>query len=794
MLLNNLKLAIRNFFRRPTYTLINVLGLTLGITTTLFILMYITMESSFDQHHQKADRIFRISSDITEPDAKLRWVDTQPALGPHLKTNYPEVEEFVRVINNGETRFEFKGNTYLEDKVFIVDSTVFNVFTFDFIYGNPKTALQEPNSLVINQSIAQEIFGNIDPVGKELDFEENHFRITGVYKDMPANSHLIARAMASLNSFENYRNATSWGGFFLATYVLLKENISANSFASKLPEVIEKNVAGIFAPMGIKIKYELLPLKDIHLKSTFEGEPEPRGEISFLYIFGLIGLFLLLLAAINYMNLSTARATKRATEVGVRKVLGSQRKQLIVQFLSESILFTLIALAISIFLVFAFLPIFNGTFDLQLSYKLLFQPKVILGVLGVILFLGIIGGSYPAFFLSSFQPIGILKGSLAKGSGNPTLRKALVGVQFAVTLFMLIGTGVIYDQMNYLRNKDLGFDKEQVFTTYADGDKYELLREKLIQHPKIAAVGASNYLLGEGVGRSIANVETATGDMREIGINSYGVDYDFFPTLGIEIINGRNFNRGLGTDTSRAIIVNEAMVKRMNWENPIGRKINIETESENGYRGEVVGVIKDFHQESLYTPITALAFTLSTNNGATHIRFNAQKPDDISEVLAYTEEQFQSIFPEGSFQYEFLNMTYGNLYQSDQKRAKIFSLFSVIMIFIACLGLLGLASFSSEQRTKEIGVRKVLGAQTYDIVYLLTRNYLVLIGLAAVPAFLASWVFMKNWLSTFAYHTNMNFWVYGLAVIIVMILTFLTTGYFALKAARNNPVSALRQE
>ena len=800
MFRNYLTIALRNFRRQPGYTFLNIVGLTIGIAATLFILLYITEETRFDTHHVKADRIFRISSDITEPDDHFRWSVTQDPLAPTLKKDYPEVEQYVRFNGYGRVQFEHKDRTYFEDKIFIVDSTVCDVFTFDFVKGDPKTVLAEPHSIAINQSMANRIFGGADPMGEVLKTPDGEtYKVTGVFKDMPHHSHLIANGMISANSFPEFMNPGpgSWGNFNIYSYVLLKEGVDAGAFAAKLPEVIEKYVAVIFDEFDIKIKYELLPLKGIHLTSDFQGEPEPTGQIAFLYIFGAVGLFMLLIAIINYMNLSTARATLRAMEVGVRKVLGSERKQLIGQFLSESVLFTLIALVLSFLLVHLLLPAFNAAFEVALGSDLLWSKPIMLGALGIVLLTGFLGGSYPAFYLSGFEPMKVLKGSLARGAGNPALRKVLVTVQFAITLFMLIGTGIIYDQMNYLRNKDLGFDKEHIMTFFLEGhearNKYQVIQEKLLQNPKISAVGTCSTTPGRGYSKNLMNAEMANGGMEQYGIDLYAVDFEFFPTLGVAFAAGRNFSKEYGTDSTNAVLINEAMAERFGWDDPIGKKFQRGV-ADTLPMMRVVGVVKNFHQRSLYEPITPLLFFPRANNGNVHVRLKPQNQAELSQVIAFVEKEWQSVFPNTPFEFDFVDAYFMELYKADQVRARIFTLFSVLMILVACLGLLGLASFTAEQRTKEIGIRKVMGAQTMDIVYLLTRNFVLLVALATIPAFIAAWYFMTKWLETFAYHTNMNYVLYGLAFIMVVLITVFTTGYHALKAAQNNPVESLKWE
>lgn len=505
---------------------------------------------------------------------------------------------------------------------------------------------------------------------------------------------------------------------------------------------------------------------------------------------------MILIACINYMNLSTAHSTKRAMEVGIRKVLGSERRQLIGQFLSESILFTLISLLLSFILVHLTLPLFNSAFELNLTADLLWSKQVMWGALGIILLAGVLGGSYPAFYLSGFEPIKVLKGTLAKGTGNPNLRRGLVTIQFVITIFMLVGTGIIYDQMNFLRNKELGFDKEHVMTFKLEDrnsmDKFPIIEEKLLQNPKISSVASASTTLGGGFSKNVLSVERSDETMEEYGVNMYTVDYDFFPTLGVEFKEGRNFSLEFGTDTTEAILVNEAFVERMGWgDNSIGRKIQL-SRRDSGTFSKVIGVVKDFQQQSLYEPIAPLIFIPDSRNDVVHARINPQNKEDLSQFIAFVEQTWREVFPNAPFEFDFVDASFMDLYKADEIRAKIFTLFSVIMVLIACLGLLGLASFTAEQRTKEIGVRRVMGAETSDIIFLLTRNFALLVGLGTIPAFIGAWYFMTKWLDTFEFHTTMNYWLYGLAFFMVLVMTMLTTGYFAMQAAVRNPVDSLK--
>lgn len=798
MLKNYVLVALRNFRRQPGYTALNILGLTLGVSATLFILLYLVRELSYDQYHEKIDRIYRVSSDITETDDAFKWAVTQTPLAPALKNDYPEVEEFVRFIPNGRTQFEYNQQSYFEERTYIVDSTVFDVFSFQFIQGEPHTALHEPNSLAISESLAESIFGRENPMGKTVEIgNDQKLQVRGVYHDMPSNSHLIANAMISAATFpwirEQSRNANSWGGFNIYSYVLLKPGASPKSFEAKLDTVIKQRVAPIFDQFNIKVKYALLAVPDIHLKSDFEGEPEPLGQMSFIYIFGAVALFMLILACINYMNLATARSARRAMEVGMRKVLGSTKGQLIWQFLSESVILTFIALALSFGLVFVLVPWFNQLFDLNLKAAALFSPQLLGGMALILFLVGILGGSYPAFFLSAFQPITIMQGSSSRGTKNIALRKGLVVLQFVISIFMLIGTGIIYDQMNYLRNKELGFDKEHIltfsFTDRSQREKWPVIRNTLLEQPGITAIATASTTPSQGYGKQLMNIETAEGTMDQRGINNYGVDFDFFPTMGMEIIKGRNFSREFGTDSTLAVLVNEAMVKRMAWDDPIGKKLQFNA-NDTLPVARVIGVVKDFHQQALYEPIEPLMFRARFNNRVAHVKIAG----NVSSAINQIEKVWSENIPDAPFEYNFVDDSFMELYQADQVRARIFTLFSIIMIMIACLGLLGLASYTADQRTKEIGIRKIVGASSMDIVRLLTQNFLVLVAFAALPAFVIAWYFMTKWLDTFAYHTPMNYWLYALAFLLTALITLLTTSYHGLKAAQGTPADALRYE
>jgi putative ABC transport system permease protein len=795
MLKNLLLVAIRNFKRDKWYSLLNILGLTIGITFSMFLIFYIMDELSYDRYHEKADRIYRIAAHIKEPDKDtMRWAVTPFPMGPALSKDYPEVEEAVRFVPNGKTMYKNGDTRFYEDKVFFVDSNLFRMFTHSFIEGNPLTALTAPNSMVLTQSVAEKYFGKHKSyVGKTLQNAGGDiYKITAVVKDVPRNSHIIFNLLISGSSLPA-DFANNWGGFGFYTYVLLKPNTNATAFEQKLLPVYDKYLASIFAQFNIKMRFGLQSILSIHLHSDMPNEPEELGSISYIYIFSAVAFFMLLIACINYMNLTTARSARRAKEIGIRKVTGSSKSQLVMQFLVESTLTAIFALLLSIGLIALFLPTFNSLSGKFISFVTLFQPGSLLILLGVILFVGLVGGSYPAFYLSKFNPVSVLKGSLSKGSSNVTLRRVLVVVQFSISMIMLICTWVVYGQLKYLRNKDLGFSKEQVLNARANSDKdisSKILsfKNEVRNNPQVLSVSTAQAVPGSGINFNLFTIETKNGFIDK-GIDCYGVDEDYFKTLGMKIVKGRSFS-GL-PDTLRSIIVNENMVKEFGWgDNAIGKKVKYPGDT-SGFYLEVVGVVKDFNQKSLYNPIAPLLIFFRPNSSGIQLKLDAQ---DITAAVASVEKSWQTYFPELPFEYTFLDQDFDSQYAADQKRGKIFTAFSVLTIFITCLGLLGLIAFTTEQRQKEISIRKVMGANVSQIIPLITRNFIALVGLSCLIAFPVAWYFMSNWLKIFPYNTGLNIAPFLLSAVVVLVITLLTVIFHTVRAAVANPVKALKAE
>lgn len=797
MIKNLLRVAMRNFMRDKWYSLLNILGLTIGITFSVFLIFYVLDELSYDKYNEKADRIYRIASYVKEPDKDtMRWAISPFPMATALSKDYPEVEEAVRIWGNGgKTMLKNGGLRFYEDKIFYTDSNYFRVFTQKFIEGNAQTALTAPKSIVLTQSLAEKYFGrHTSYVGKTLENASGDvYNVTAVIKDVPKNSHIIFNALVSRSSLPA-DFANNWGGFGFYTYVLLKPHVNAAAFEKKLAPLYDKYLASIFAQFNIKMRFGLQPITSIHLHSDTTNEPEELGSMSYIYIFSAVAFFMLLIACINYMNLTTARSARRAKEIGIRKVTGSSKTQLVLQFLVESTLTALFALLLSIGLITLFLPTFNMLSGKFISFGTLFQPNTLFILLGIILFIGIVGGSYPAFYLSKFNPIDVLKGNLSKGSSNVTLRRALVVVQFSISMMMLICTWVVYKQLEYLRTKDLGFNKEQVLTVSANSNKdltsnIRSFKNEMQSNPHVLSVSTAQGVPGGGLPFNLFSIETKNG-FTDKGVDVYfGVDEDFFKTLGIKLVKGRNFS-GL-PDTLRSIIVNENMVKEYGWgDNPIGKKVRFAGDTSNFYL-EVVGVVHDFNQKSLYNPIAPLMFFYRPTNNIIEIKLN---PKNITASIASIEQSWKKYFPDLPFAYTFLDQDFNSQYVADEKRGKIFTAFSILTVIITCLGLLGLIAFTTEQRQKEISIRKVMGANVSQLVPLVTRNFVALVGLSCLIAFPVAWYFMNNWLEIFPYNTGLSITPFILSAFVVLFITLLTVIFHTLRAAVANPVKALRSE
>lgn len=800
MFKNYIKTALRNLIRQRIFSVTNVIGLAIGLATCLLISLFVMDQLSYDRFHEKADRIVRVVFKGTVRGGALNEAHVMPPVAQALKAEYPEIEEAARIRHAGRPFFEVGNKLFYEEDAAFADSNFFDVFTLPMLYGDPKTALSEPYTVVITQEVANKYFGKDNVVGREIHIRDDDMplKVTGVIANLPRNSHFHFDLFASMASFPN-ANSTSWmeSGFF--TYLALRPGYDYKKLEAKLPAVFEKYISPQFPEAfgmsyadyrkaGNEIGLYLQPLADIHLHSDFAYDLSAPGDIRYVYIFGAIALFMLLIACINFMNLSTAGASKRAKEVGVRKVLGSGRRVLAYQFLLESTLLVFISLLLAIGLVIVVLPTFNNVFRETLTLDVLgvwILPLLV--ALGLII--GILSGSYPAFFLSAFKPAAVLKGKLTPNNKAMGLRSGLVVFQFFISIVLIFCTTVVYRQLRYIQHKKLGYDKEQVLVlqTWPLGDNEAAFRQQLLQDARVVDVSNSSYVPAGASANNNFFVHPFGNPSAGVKTLRYDVDDRYIPTLGIELKAGRNFSPEYGTD-STAVIINEAAAMAFGWQDhAVGQTLA----NQDNKALHVIGVVKDFHFKSLHERITPLVMTINDNFGNLIVK---AKAGNISSLIKTVEEQYDAFNPDIPFSYSFLDDRINNTYQTEMKTGNILGIFAGLTIFVACLGLFGLATFMANQRTKEIGIRKVLGASVSHVVSMLSSTYIKLIFIAFLIAVPVAWWIMNTWLETFAYRIETQAWVALLAGLITLVIAMATVGWQAIKAATANPVDALRDE
>ena len=789
MLKNLLKIAIRHIRKHPVYSILNIIGLTLGISSALFLIIYVSDEISYDRYHENADRIYRVSSKITETDDEFTWNVAQIPMGPQVVQDYPEVQSYVRFINMPRSLYKYEDKEYIEEDFYYADSTLFDVFTYKVLKGEVRQAVKDPGKIALTETAAARYFGTADPIGKTLSAGTSTFEVTGVIEDVPTNSHFRFDAVAARNNLP--KQLGTWGNFGVFTYLLFPQNLDVEAFETKIQGMYDAHMKTIFEPLKIKIEYILEPITKIHLYSTNPGEPEPTGSITYVIIFGIVALFLILIAAMNYMNLATARSASRAREVGLRKVVGSRRGPLVAQFLSESVMLTLISLLISIVLFIILLPKFNLLAGKSFNLATLYSPVVIAALLGIILVAGILGGSYPAFFLSRFSPLTVLKGEITQGSAGSLFRKILVVIQFTISVAMIICTLVVFRQLKYLKTMDQGFDQENILTLQLNQGmvrKYPVLKLSLMENDDIKYVTSTNTQIGEGSGKVIFSMETDQG-MAQRGINFAVVDHDFVDALGIKMVTGRDFQLDMPSDTLASVVVNETLANRMGWSDAIGKKVQLGDGAQINAR--VIGVMKDYHQTGMYNEIESLMLVYRERNNIIYIKLSGNNTE---QTMSFIENKWKEVFPDQPFTYTYLSERFNNQFEADEKRGLIFTMFTILAILIACLGLFGLASYMVEQRTREIGIRKVFGADEGVIVRLISRDFIILVSISIIIAVPVAYYFMSNWLENYVYRTNIGVSILAVAALITVLLTFITISFKAYQASVLNPASSIRTE
>jgi putative ABC transport system permease protein len=794
MFRNYLRSAVRNLWKHWGYSLLNIVGLTIGMVAFFLIFIYVRFELSYDNWHSKGDRIYRIVCDLKTPTETMNINRPAWAVAPHLAGEVPEVEAAIRVTMHDNWML-FRGNeVFQQDEVATADSNFFQVFDFPLVKGNPLTALKEPFSVVLTETTAKKYFGDADPIGQSFSLTRDKFHgtVTAVMKDLPENSQIKASMIISMNTTTRKLSPgldDQWSNYGPFAYVLLKPHTNPDAVVRKFPAFLEKLNGSDMHKSQMFPTLFLEPLKTVYLRSTRDGSK--TGNITNVYIFSIVGIFILAIACINFVNLTTARSADRAKEVGIRKVVGAGRGQLARQFIGESIILCLIAYLLAVAIAALLIPPFNNVSGKIVSQGIFSEGGNVLILLGVAIFIGIAAGIYPALVLSSFQPVSVLKGRFATGMRGIVLRKALVVVQFTIATALIIGTIVVYNQLGYMRSQDLGFDKDQRMVMDTRGDSSRLaFEQEVAQIPGVISTAMGGSIPGGDNPGAYSQIENVRGEMQIANLELYFVDFDYIPQFKIKMVAGRPFSRAFGTDTTNAMVLNEAAVKLFGYGSPqqaVGRKFD-----QWGRHGTIIGVMKDFHFRSLQEVIEPLSMRIEPR--ACDLLSVKLDGRNIPATVAAIERKWKEILPARPFSYFFLDEAFDKQYRAEDRFGKLFLYFAVFAIFISCLGLMGLTSYSTIQRTKEIGVRKVIGASIGNIVYLLSRDFLILVILSFVIAAPAAWFFCKHWLDGFAYRIDIYWWIFAAAGLTAVLIAMLTVSYHALRAAMINPVVSLRTE
>jgi len=799
MFKNYLKIAWRNLKKNKGYSVINIGGLAIGMACFLLIAMFIQNELSYDSYHEKADIIYRVVHHSSPDNLEDRWIWGNAPVGPALKSDFSEVVEKVQFSGRSDVLLKYKERSFQEGNCFYVDASVFDVFSWPLLSGNAETALEAPYSVVLTESTAKKYFGNEDPIGKAIEgiggrANDGIYTVTGVMKDVPANSHFNFDLLMSMSSFYQTRPGIfdAWGYVDFYTYFLVADNFDVKAFQAKMPDFLKRNRPEEEGEYYYDLSFEALP--DAYLRSEASRQPGITGSLSNIYIFAIIGLFILIIACINFMNLATARSMERAKEVGVRKVIGADKKGLIYQFLSESMLMVVFSALIGLGLVVLSLPWMREITGKQFFTEEIFNSFTLSLYLTTALVTGLMAGSYPAFILSGFKPSSVLKGLFRTSQKGTSLRKGLVIFQFSLSIALIACTVIVYFQLGYMLNKNLGFDREKqlVIDFNWDGqvlDNLETIKNEFLSLPEVVSVAGSRTVPGGHFPAAGTNIETYEGAMDNFEPFLYEVDYDFIPHYDIEMVAGRNYSREFPTDSTSAMVINETAARSFGYSDPsaiIGKRFE-----QWGREGKIIGVVKDFNYLSLHEKVAPLTLRYETYGKYISLKI---KSADLTTAVSNIERKWSEVAPHRPFLYSFLDQSFNSQYVADIKFKTLFTIFSFLAILIACLGLLGLATYSAMQRTKEIGVRKVLGAEASSIVALLSKDFIKLVLIAILIATPFSWYAMNKWLDVYAYRVDISWWTFVLAGGMALGIAVITVSFHAIKAANANPVKSLRTE
>ncbi|MFY8001303.1 MAG: ABC transporter permease [Candidatus Kapaibacteriota bacterium] len=797
MFQNYIKIALRSIMRQKGYAAITIVGLAVGISSCLLVWLFVSNELQYDTQHSKRDRLYRVTSNMTLSGQTTAMARSSWMISPTLKKDYPEIEEAVRVVPMQKQTVWLGDKAFQFEKTWFTEAGFFSMFDYTFLEGNPATALAEPYSIVITDEVAMQFFGtNKGVLGKMLQFSKAPYKITGVVKNVPNSSHLVWEMLLSANSMPKpFVAQLEQDWFYMAqyNYILFRDAGKRAGFEAKLRQVHDTYIIPFLQANQVQgnVTYDLQPVGNIHFETALQFDLAERTNTSYLTILSLVGVFILLVACINYMNLATARSLKRAKDVAVRKTIGAERSHLIGQFIGESLVLTTIAIVIAIVAAEMLLPAFNVLTGKSLQFAVNAQ---FLGlILGIILIVGVAAGSYPALYLSGFRPIDVMKSIRAPKGGAATVRKTLVVVQFSISVALIIATGVVFRQMNFMKNKDLGFSKEQILVLKVPtqdssvAQRLQLIKNEFLQNSAITQVAGTSSVPGTQFGQIFHVIQNGSAK-EERAMNVMVVDEDLLPMLGVKIQKGRGFAREFPADKQRSFIVNEAAMRSYGWKNPVGMPI----ENGMGYAGEIIGVAKDFHFTSLHSPIEPLVILLTQQTPA--FLMMKVRPENIAATVKFVEEKWGKFSTRYPTEYYFLDDHFNKQYRAEERLQSVFLYFAAITVIIACMGLFGLAAYSAEQRTKEIGIRKVLGASSANIIGLLSKDFLQLVGIAIIIATpLAYWAAGK-WLQDFAFRVELGIGVFAGAGALAVFIAFITVAGQSWRAARQNPVKSLRTE
>jgi putative ABC transport system permease protein len=806
MFKNLVKVAFRNIWKKKLFSLINIIGLSIGIACFFLIVINVRHEFSYDKFQENGDRIYRVALERIYPDNVIFYAVIPYSIGDAMAADFPEIEQMTRILaNRNPIMLGYLEKSYEEKRILFVEPNFFEMFSISLIKGTPESIFATPNSMVMTEATALKYFGDEDPVGKFITTPQGPALISGVCENIPENSHMEFDFLVSLN-LTGLQNRPNYVSFSVHTYVMLKEGMSPGDVGAKMPDLVERYAAGpIQAQTGLSFKeyvaagngyrYFLQPIRDIHLHSHLESEIKANGNITYVYVLVAIAAFLILIACINFMNLATARSASRAREVGIRKIVGSTKKSLIRQFLFESLVMSLISVVVASFLVQLLLPIFNHLTQKQLEIQYLKEPFNIVFLLAIGLFVGLLAGLYPAFVLSSFLPVTVLKGRFTTSRSGTRMRNTLVVLQFAISIICIAMTLIVFRQMDFMQKKDLGFDKENTVVidrAFTLRNRGEAFNQELRSLPGVLNVAGSNTLVSGGYYYGI--MFQAEGDPEPKTTRGMNIDEDFIDTMGMEIVQGRGFSREF--NETRNVIINESTIKEFGWNEPVGMKIRyLGEEDEPVGEYTIVGVVKDFHYNSLHSPINSFVLLGVPANQRNFANLQIKiKPDNIGETLGAIEQKWKEFNPKEPMSYYFLDDKLDEMYGNEKTSGQIFSIFSLLAIVIACIGLFGLSAYMAELRTKEIGIRKVLGSTSSKIVVLLSKDFARLVALAFVIAVPIAYYAMTRWLQNFAFRSPVQVWIFLLSGMAAVLIAQLTISFQALKAANTDPADALRFE